>query len=274
METHLRNQQILMVTPVPACLTCRAVGETAGQSTSVGGSLDIAATLTKVLHRFSVDIHLAVPNYRLLLGKKNLLRTETERYCPRKYLPAERIHLAQDRSFYYCEGLSADASPKNICMALAFQREVMNRIIPYVRPDLIHCCDWCTGLIPPMCRSSRIPCVFTICNLNTARLPLSDIEDCGIDAAAFWQDCYFSRMPDSYEETRESNPVDFLLSAVFASDYVITCTPDLLEKIRGDQGGSLPPDLRKELENKFRSGHLTGMEAAEAYEHMLGISIR
>jgi hypothetical protein len=34
----------------------------------------------------------------------------------------------------------------NIRIALAFQREVINRIISEVQPDLIHCYDWMTGL--------------------------------------------------------------------------------------------------------------------------------
>jgi hypothetical protein len=42
----------------------------------------------------------------------------------------------------------------------------------------------------------------------------------GIDAAAFWQNLYFERFPANYEETRETNPIDFLLSGIFAADYV------------------------------------------------------
>jgi hypothetical protein len=35
-------------------------------------------------------------------------------------------------------------------IAMVFQREVINHIVPKARPDLIHCNDWMTALIPAM----------------------------------------------------------------------------------------------------------------------------
>ncbi|MEJ2166905.1 MAG: response regulator, partial [Desulfobacterales bacterium] len=36
------------------------------------------------------------------------------------------------------------------------------------QPDLIHCCDWMTGLIPAAARFYKIPCLFTVQKFDTA----------------------------------------------------------------------------------------------------------
>ena len=64
---------------------------------------------------------------------------------------------------------------------LAFQREVINNIIPRVEPDIIHCNDWMTGLIPAMARQYEIPCLFSIHNIHTMTSTMAEIEDRGIE---------------------------------------------------------------------------------------------
>ena len=92
--------------------------------------------------------------------------------------------------------------------------QVTNNIIPKVNPDLIHCNDWMTGLIPGMARRLGIPCLFTVHNIHTQKTTLEQIEDRGIDAAEFWNNLYFERQPYNYEESRSTNQVDFLTSGV------------------------------------------------------------
>jgi type II secretory ATPase GspE/PulE/Tfp pilus assembly ATPase PilB-like protein len=64
----------------------------------------------------------------------------------------------------------------NTKSALVFQREVINNIIPFVRPDIIHCHDWMTGLIPAYARRLGIPSLFTLHNIHTDKLLLEAIE--------------------------------------------------------------------------------------------------
>ncbi len=56
--------------------------------------------------------------------------------------------LAEDRAFYYLRSVYSNYGSENAKIALAFQREIINNIVPYVQPDLIHCNDWMTGLLP------------------------------------------------------------------------------------------------------------------------------
>jgi glycogen synthase len=152
---------------------------------------DICAAQIHALHERGLDVHLAIPNYRNVFNINARRMAGVDSNNPRHELPESRIHLAQDRSFYYHPKLFLTTDWENIRIALAFQREVINRIIPEVQPDLIHCYDWMTGLIPAMARRNGIACLFTLYRLDSAQLLLSTIEEWGIDAASFWQHLCF-----------------------------------------------------------------------------------
>lgn len=161
--------------------------------------------------------------------------------------------------FYYWPKLFFNPGAETIRISLAFQREVINRIIPEVQPDLIHCYDWMTGLIPAMARRSRLPCLFSFYRLDAPQLLLTAAEEEGIDAAFFWQDCFFSRMPRSYEETRTSNPVNLLATGIFAASLVAALSPTYLSAISGGKAPMLAPALRKELQSKIDAGRLAAL---------------
>ena len=144
-------------------------------------------------------------------------------------------------------------------MALAFQRETINNIIPRVRPDLIHCNDWMTGLIPAYARKRNIPSLFTIHNVHTTNTTLAEIEDNGIDAADFWDSLYYERMPHSYEESRDSNCVDLLVSGIFACHFVNTVSPTFLKEIVEGYHQLISPSIRQELINKYYAGCAFGI---------------
>ena len=50
-------------------------------------------------------------------------------------MPFERIHLLQDRTFFYLDRIYSDKSYEKLKIALAFQRDIINNIVPKVRPD-------------------------------------------------------------------------------------------------------------------------------------------
>jgi len=251
--------RILIVTPEVTYLP-NGMGNIANHLTAkAGGLADVSAALISALFDQGADVHVALPDYRAMFSDRlpAILRKETDTIQSR--MPDERLHLAEDRAFFYLNRIYSDYGPENRKIALAFQREIINNIVPHVRPDLIHCNDWMTGLIPAMARQMGIPCLFTVHNIYTIKCLLSYIEDRGIDAATFWQHLFFERMTSNYEGTRESNPVDFLASGIFAAHFVNTVSPTFLMEVIQGRHSFIDRDLQNELANKWNTGCAVGI---------------
>jgi starch synthase len=261
MASHDRPSRLLIVTPEVTRVPHGMGPESHTISARAGGLGDICSAQIHTLFERGVDVHLALPNYRNMF-KINSQRMPGIDIRRRREFPDNRIHLVQDRSFYYHPKLFLTINSDNIRIALAFQREVIHRIIPEVRPDLIHCFDWMTALIPAMARQIGIPCLFTLYRLDSPRLLLSSIEERGIDAASFWQHCFYSRMPINYEETRGTNPVDLLTSGVFAAHSVMTLSETFQKTLTIQGDTAIPPGLTNELGHKLRAGRLCAMAPA------------
>ena len=110
-----------------------------------------------------------------------------------------------------------------------------------------------------MARQMGIPCLFTVHNIHTVTATMAEIEDRGIDAAAFWKRLYFREAPGSYERARNITPVDFLTSGVFSSHYVNTVSPTFLKEIIDHRHSFVEPCLRQELTNKWHAGCADGV---------------
>jgi starch synthase/alpha-amylase len=116
-----------------------------------------------------------------------------------------------------------------------------------------------TGLIPAMTRKSGIPCLFTIHNINTIKCCLSYIEDIGVDAGFFWQNLFYDHYPLSYEQSRESNPVDFLASGVFSAHFVNTVSPAFLMEMIDGLHTRISVYFRQQLASKWEAGCAAGI---------------
>ncbi|MFK5952408.1 MAG: glycogen/starch synthase [Desulfobacterium sp.] len=250
--------RVLIVTPEVTYLP-EGMGNMSNFCAKAGGLADVSAALISSLFDLGGDVHVALPDYRSLFEGylPSLFNKELKRIKDR--IEDERIHLAEDRVFYYLTHVYSGYYETNLKVSLAFQREVMNNIIPRVNPDIIHCNDWMTGLIPAMARQLGIPCLFTIHNIHTVTATLDQIEDRGIDAAAFWNNLYYRKDPKCYEESRGHNPVDFLTSGVFAAHYVNTVSPTFLSEIIHNRHPFVEPCLQQELSNKWHAGCAEGV---------------
>ena len=254
-----KNPRVLVVTPEITYLPHGMGNMSNSLNAKAGGLADVSASLVASLYHLGADVHVTLPHYRQMfsidVGK--LVNNELRVYMSN--LSNERIHLAEDRSFYYRDQVYSNYEQDNFKVALAFQREVINNIIPKVKPDLIHCNDWMTGLIPAFARRLGIPCLFTIHNIHTQKLSLEFIEDRGIDAAEFWTDLYYENPPGNYEETRCSNRVDLLASGIFAAHYINSVSPTFLEEIADGRHSFIPDYIRYEINNKKQSGCAVGI---------------
>jgi starch synthase/alpha-amylase len=254
-----KKPTVLIVTPEVTYLP-PGMGNAANLLTAkAGGLADVSSALVSALFAQGADVHIALPDYRTLFSDhfSDLLRKEMRMI--KKTLPKDRFHLAEDRVFFYQRGVYSNVEWENMKISLAFQREVINKIIPEVEPDLIHCNDWMTGLIPAAARQLGIPSLFTVHNIHSVKTNLATIEDRGIDAAQFWQTLFYDRPPANYEETREYNRVDFLASGVFAAHFVNTVSPTFLVEVVEGRHGFVEEPLRRELANKFYNGCALGI---------------
>ena len=254
-----KKPRILVVTPEITYLPA-GMGNIASYLTAKGGGLaDVSATLVSTLFEKDVDIHVALPHYRKIFNVDvgNFINEELLIY--KSKLPEERIHLAEDRAFYYRDYVYDNYEQENNRIALVFQREVINNIIPRVRPDLIHCNDWMTGLVPAISRRMNIPCLFTVHNIHSLRMFMADIENSGIDVAEFWNHLYFDRPPVNYHESRQCNHVDFLASGIFAAHYINTVSPTYLKEIIDGRHDFVSDNFRREFTFKGSAGCAAGI---------------
>ena len=259
MPSAKRNPRVLIVTPEVTYLPQRMGNFSRYLTAKAGGLADVSAALVSALFNEGADVHVALPDYRSIFHDRLAPFLEREQWAIRNVMPDDRVHLAEDRAFFYLNRVYSAYGGENTKLSLAFQREVINNIIPRVRPDLIHCNDWMTGLLPAMARQMGIPCLFTIHNIHTVKSTLAHIEDRGIDAAYFWQHLFYEKFSTGYEESWEHNPVDFLASGVFASHFVNTVSPRFLEEIVEGRHNFVEWPLREQLTNKFHAGCGTGI---------------
>ena len=253
------NPRVLIVTPEVTYLPDRMGGLASFYTAKAGGLADVSAALIRALFEQGADVHVAMPDYRALFSDRlaPVLKKEINRI--QRKMPDDRIHLAEDRAFYYMNRVYSSYGGENIKLSLAFQREVINNIIPRVQPDLIHCNDWMTGLIPAVAREHGIPCLFTIHNIHTVKTTLAQIEDRGIDAAYFWQNLYFEKMATSYEQGRDTNPVDLLTSGIFGAHFVNVVSPTFLNEIVEGKHPFVEPQIHRELANKVNAECAAGI---------------
>jgi hypothetical protein len=259
MTSPSAQPRILFVSPEAVFVPADRVKQPHCKGVEQVGFGAFSAQLINSLCERGADVHVAQPDYRwiyaTMTGEGKRLLTETK-------LPGARLHLAKDRIFFYAGSVAENSDLENTRIALNFQREVSHQILPRVQPDLIHCQGWMTGLIPAIARHRGIPCLFSVPDFRSAGSLLARIEDRGIDAAPIWQYLYYDRYPSNYEETREFNPLDFLLSAILAASHVSAVSLRLLTAMDVHQRHGFYARALQLLRQKQQNGCFSEMPLA------------
>ena len=150
------NPRILVVTPEITYLPDRMGGLASFFTAKAGGLADVSASLISALFEQGADVHVAIPDYRSVFSDKlaPVLKKEINRIQDK--MPTDRVHLAEDRAFYYINQVYSAYGDENIKLSLAFQREVINNII-YFKEKLYYLCFssttttkcfvWCSVII-------------------------------------------------------------------------------------------------------------------------------
>jgi starch synthase/alpha-amylase len=256
---HTHTTRILIVTPEAAYLPHQLGAGSECLSAKAGGLGDVSAALIDQLQRRGIDVHVALPNYREIFDDcltKILRQGDT---TMRQVLPEDRLHLAEDHAIAHRQSIYFGEGAENVRFALSFQREVINNIMPRVAPDLIHCHDWMTGLVPAAAKKLAIPCLFSVHNIHTKDILLAELEERGIDPTPFWQQLYYRDMPGDYDQVKWSNPLDPLVSGGFAADAVSVVSPTFLTEIITGVHDFIPLHFRDVLLHKWEAGMSKGI---------------
>lgn len=239
-----KRPRILLCTPEVTELP-EGVGNAANFVRAKGGGLaDISAGLFAHLHASDeFDVHIVIPKYdRQFVADKSLFR-QLELDAPK--WERRGIHLVADSAFTNIEQVyeqTGENSP--VRRSLALQRVVINRLLDTLTPDLVHCNDWMTGLIPAACRERRIPCIYTIHNLFTYWSTPRHIDFHGIDVRRLQRHLWHQWFPDGSDNDWHYNHVDFASTGVFAASVVNTVSPTFASEIlNGDHDEWAPPSL-------------------------------
>ena len=96
-----RKPRILIVTPEITYLP-EGMGNLAGKmSAKAGGMADVSASLVAALFDLGADVHVALPHYRRMFHMETAQLVADELRVYKSRMPDARIHLAEDRCFYY-----------------------------------------------------------------------------------------------------------------------------------------------------------------------------
>lgn len=252
---------VLLCTPEITELP-EGMGNAAQYIRAKGGGLgDISAGLIQYLHedpRF--DLHVVLPRYDAKI--RDLARiTYREIDLLGRLLGRQGVHLVMDSAFTSLTDVygESDIHPR-IRRAEAFQRTIINDLFLRLEPDIVHCNDWMTGLIPAAARSYGIKSLFTLHNVFTELETPRDIDRSGIDVRRFREFLYYQSWPDDSLANWNFNKVDFTATGIHAADVVNTVSPTFLEEIvAGEFADIIPNSVRVAVREKHSRGRALGI---------------
>jgi len=239
----------------------------------VGGLGDVIGALPVTLKEIGVDTAVVIPAYKPLIDqcqelfKNRLLHTEVrfagvstpvnvyQTVIPKSSVP---LYLIQNETYLSNGGIygspTAFAVSQNEVNRFAFFSKAVTSVFLEnpscdFRPDIIHCNDWHTGLLPKLTRN-LIPTIFTIHNLANQGFSATDIVDkLGI---------YINKSKLLSWDAEDSN-IDFILQGIMSADYITTVSPTYAKEILTPSFGEGMQDVLNAREGRIY-GILNGVD--------------
>ncbi len=209
-----------------------------------GGLADVSGSLPPVLQALGDDVRLVLPAYRTVLQRLPVLPIIAELMLPgitapvrilETMLPQTRVpvwlvdspaHFDRDGNPYL--GPDGHDWPDNAARFTVFARAVVelaqNRAGLDWRPDVVHCNDWQTGLVPALLaqEKKRPGTMFTIHNMAYQGLfPRQTFDSLNLPEALWhWQAVEFH------------SQLNFLKGGLAFADWITTVSPTYAQEIR------------------------------------------
>jgi len=257
--------RILICTPEITELP-EGMGNAANLITAKGGGLgDISASLVRYFSDADkYDIHVVVPKYDSCIKHlADITNKQIDRLT--LVLRGKGIHLVNDSAFAHLSNPYEDNKVHSrVRRALAFQRHIINDLIDWIRPDVVHCNDWMTALIPAAAKAKGVKTLFTLHNFFTEYQTPMQIELSGLKPYDFGEHLYFEKFPEDlrnrWEEYFDNYNVDFTATAIYACDHFNTVSPTFLEELVAGKFSSLVPEsIFRTIKDKYKEGTASGI---------------
>lgn len=235
-----------------------------------GGLADVAGALPLALAERGVDVRLAMPRYRSVsaAGAKHLGSVtvsvgadRVEGIVSEMSLPGSRVPvwLIDQPRYFDREGLYGDGGkdfPDNLSRFAFFSRAVLEWLGRQKwQPDVIHCHDWQTALIPVMIKvehSARVATIFTIHNLAYQGLfPPEQFTITGLPSSLF-----------TMRGLEYWGQINLLKGGLYFSDVLTTVSETYAREIQTEEfGAGLDGVLRDRRDDLF--GILNGVDYSQ-----------
>ena len=235
-----------------------------------GGLADVAGSLPKYLDKKKYDVRVILPKYACMSDKfKGSLKFVCHCYVNlnwrRQYVGIQKAEY-QGVTFYfvdneyYFNGSTVYSDTRWDVERFAYFSKAVLQCLPFIdwTPDVIHCNDWQTGLIPVFLHTafgsdtfySNIKTVFSIHNLRfQGRYPIADIMDfTGLPASVF-----------NSAELEAYGVGNYLKGGVVYADRVTTVSPTYAQEIQTPEGGEGLDGILRARSNVL-SGIINGID--------------
>ena len=231
-----------------------------------GGLADVAGSLPPALLSLKCDVRLILPAYQDILTQIKQTKHVTDLYIPdsnanvsllEACLPGTRVKVWLvdyppffDRAGNPYHDDSGQPWPDNAERFALFARAVVATALDQSglswQPDLVHCNDWQTGLVPALLslEAKRPATVFTIHNLAYQGLFPKEMLDILHLPKSLWS-------PDALEFYGE---LSFIKGGLCFADHITTVSPTYAKEIQTPEYGYRLDGLLR-----HRTGHLTGI---------------
>ncbi|MFM8332686.1 MAG: glycogen synthase GlgA, partial [Candidatus Methylumidiphilus sp.] len=233
-----------------------------------GGLADVSGSLPIALNTLGHDVRIVMPAYADVLttlgelpckriqqinGTIEILQTQLPGSAVPVWLVAQEGAFDRSGNPYLAEnGKSWPDNAERFALLCRVAVEIaMDRVGFGWKPDIVHCNDWQTGLIPALLEDepSRPATIFTIHNLAYQGL--------------FPQDCFKKLgLPGrlwSYNALEFYNQLSFIKGGLVYADRINTVSPNYALEIQGKEFGCGMDGLLKERSDRL-SGIINGID--------------
>lgn len=238
-----------------------------------GGLADVVGALPKYINKEEYDIRVIMPKYKAIPDE---LKNKMEFLCEinmelswrNKYVGLFEVYEGGihyyfiDNEFYYCGNTAYGNIYEDIEKFAFFSKAVLSTLpLLEFRPDIIHCHDWQTGLIPVFLKSlfaeddfyKGIKTIMTIHNLKFQGVwDVKTVKD-----VTGLSDYYFT--PDKLEAYGDAN---YLKGGITYADKVTTVSKTYAEEIKTPYFGEGLDGLMRARRNSLE-GIINGIDYEE-----------